>query len=338
MARAEFSPPLPERTPVARSRQREGVVNIRFATEFPRCNYACPYCIAGHGDVFPKGEKRWDPGRYERIVENLTRVCFPFNIRFGVDGEFFLDRTLIDGARRLSLAPQTVSINLITNLSFQYPQYKKLLAGFREDKVAIVASFHPTEVKDHHRWMETATAMAASYDFAVVLVAYPPLLGGIAGYRAKLRGMGIETFVQPFIGMIASKSYPRDYSAEERSFLKSIMYSRHDVEYLLNLKKPGLCKAGFRSIYVNPEGLVFPCGMGTYSEPLGNLAEGPDVKLRSGVAPCPFQTCQCDTENINTVQFGIYYEHDSANQHKYRYRFREAALTDRGLDEWRIDY
>jgi hypothetical protein len=338
MARAEFPPQLTEDTLVAKPHPRGNIVNVRFATAFPRCNYSCTYCIAGHGEVFPARESRWDPERYERIVENLTRLRFPFNIRLGVAGEFFLDRTLIDGARRLSTASQTVSINLITNLSFRYRQYKALMAGFREDKIAIVASFHPSEVKDHDAWLETATAMAADYDFAAVLVAYPPLLGGIAGYRAELLARGIETFVQPFIGVLGTKSYPRDYSAEERSFLRGIMYSRHDVEYLLNLKKPGLCKAGFRSIFVNPEGLVFPCGMGTYSEPLGNLAEGPDLKLRADVKPCPFQACQCDTENINTVQFGVHYERDSANQHKYRYRFREAALADHHLDEWEIDY
>jgi hypothetical protein len=338
MARAGSSFRFTERAPAAKADPREDVVNIRFVTAFPRCNYTCTYCIAGHGEVFPERENRWDPERYDRIVESLTRLSFPFNIRLGVAGEFFLDRTLIDGARRLSLAPQVVSINLITNLSFHYRQYKKLLAGFRQDKIAIVASFHPTEVKDEDGWLGTATAMAADYDFAVVLIAYPPLLGGIADYRAKLRSRGIETFVQPFIGELGTKSYPRDYSPEDRSLLKGIMYSRHDVEYLLNLKKPGLCKAGFRSLFVNPEGLVFPCGMGTYAKPIGNFAEGPDVTLRADAAPCPFQACQCDTENINTVQFGVHYERDSANQHKYRYRFREAALADHHLDEWEIDY
>ena len=116
------------------------------------------------------------------------------------------------------------------------------------------------------------------------------------------------------------------------------MYSRHDVEYLLNLKKPGLCKAGSKSLFVNPMGEVFPCGMGPYPEPLGNLAESSDIELLGGPRICPFDTCQCDTENVNTVQFEEHYEFSAINQHKYSYRFLEDGAHGPARDEWAIEY
>lgn len=322
----------------ARQTGQDEIVNVRYFTAFPKCNYSCGYCIAGHGEAFSKRESAWKPERYQLIIENLTRLAFKINVRLGVDGEFFLDKTLMEGARRLSHSPNVVSLNLITNLSFSYSQYKRLLSGFREEKIAIVASFHPTEVKNHDAWFKTAALMAADYDFAALLVGYPPLLGQIPGYRAKLVTNKIETFVQPFIGSFAGKHYPRDYTAQERQLLREVMYSRHDVEFLLNAKKPGLCNAGFRSLFVDAEGGVFPCGMGPYPVALGNLADGPDLKLGSGPQACPFEACQCDTENINTVQFKQYYERESKNQHKYSYRFHNNALTDNSLDEWVIPY
>src|SRR5579871_929398 len=133
--------------------RRGEMLNVRYFTAFPKCNYSCTYCIAGHGEAFPKRESPWNPERYLVIIENLTKLPFKINIRLGVDGEFFLDRTLIEGARRLSLSSNVVSLNLITNLSFSYSQYKRLFSGFREEKIAIIASFHPGEVGNHAAWM-----------------------------------------------------------------------------------------------------------------------------------------------------------------------------------------
>jgi MoaA/NifB/PqqE/SkfB family radical SAM enzyme len=313
-------------------------INIRYVTDYPKCNYFCTYCIAGHGEAFPEKPRRWNPQRYLRITKNLAKLPFKINVRLGVAGEFFLDKTLCKGACSLSHSTNTVSVNLITNLSFSYKQYKKILDEFCEGKVAIVASFHPTEIKDHELWLDTASAMAEVYDFAVILVAYPPLIDKIAEYKGKLNARKIETFIQPFMGPYGKKHYPNDYTTDERDLLRDQMYSRHDYEFLLNLKKPGLCNAGYKSLFINPDGVVYPCGMGSYSVPLGNLSCDHQLELRSKAMPCPFNTCPCDTENVNTVQHQLYYESDSINQHKYHYRFRKESVYDERYDEWNIQY
>lgn len=314
------------------------LINIRYVTDYPKCNYSCVYCIAGHGEVVESRARDWDAKRYLSIVENVAQLPFQVNIRFGVAGEFFLDKNLIKGAAWLSRQNNIVATNLITNLSFKYRHYRRWLSAFDQSKVALVASFHPSEVNNVDEWIDTAQRLASSYDFAVVMVAFPRDFDQLPATAETLRSKGLEVFIQPFIGRWEGSNYPADYTQEQIKILRSEMYSRHDVEFLLNLKKPGMCNAGFRSLYINPQGEVFPCGMGYYPQSLGNLVTSSDVKLASAPSMCMFNQCQCDTENMNTTQFHQNYQFDSINQHKYHYRNAEAALKNFALDEWQIDY
>lgn len=313
-------------------------INIRYVTDYPKCNYSCVYCIAGHGEVTKGRERFWDEKRYKAILGNIAKVPHNVNVRLGVAGEFFLDKELVDGAAILSHSANVVSVNLITNLSFKYHQYQKKLERYDHSKVAIVASFHPSEIEDVDHWLSVATRMANDHELSVVMVAFPPLLKDLKKNHELLTSKGLDVFIQPFIGAWDGKMYPQSYSSEEDELIKSIMYSRHDYEFLMKLKKPGLCNAGYTSLYVNPKGVVYPCGMGGYKDEIGNFSIGHELKLRVAANPCPFSQCQCDTENMNTVQFSQYYEFESTNQHKYNYRFADAALLDDRVDEWSIAY
>jgi MoaA/NifB/PqqE/SkfB family radical SAM enzyme len=312
-------------------------LNIRYMTAYPTCNLRCNYCIAGHGDKHPKPQSQWDEQRFLTIIDNIGKLPYDIDIRLGVEGEFFVSRTLVDGARQLSHCNNIVSLNLITNLTFSLMQYDTLFAGYRLDKVAVVASFHPTEIKDHEAWFDKAAEFNRRFDFAVCLIAFPDLLQGMATTKRKLEGRGVQVFVQPYIGEHRGKYYPQDYSDEERAILQREMYSRHDYEFQLNLKRPGLCHAGHTAIFVSPQGKVFPCGK-EYPEPLGDLSQSPDLLLGDSPTPCRFQTCQCPTENYNTVVFESYYKRSGNNQHKYEYRFQDLAQKDERFGEWNVQY
>lgn len=319
------------------SRQADGVF-VRLVCDYALCNFKCPYCITSKFQERYRQDHEWHERNYRTIITNLTRVPFPVNVRLGVRGEFFLSETLLDGARSLSRADNCVSVNLISNLSFGAERYDRLLGGFDLDKVALVASYHPTEIRDVERWIETARHLAKRIDFSVVLVAYPPLLRDLAGSVEMLRGQGFEVAVQGYIGLLNGKEYPHSYSEAEKSMLREVVYSRHDYEHWFNLKQPGWCNSGYKSMYVNTEtGIVLSCGMGG-GRVLGNLLRSPEVQLAAGPARCPNRTCLCDTENMNTVQFEQHYVRIGINQHKYRYRRRSQALADPSQDEWQIDY
>jgi len=315
----------------------EEVINVRFFTDYNICNYSCPYCIAGQAN---KDEivDEWDSTNYDTIIENLAKLPRRLNVRIGVGGEFFVSKKLVAGARRLSNADNVQSLNLITNLSLSEVQYRRHFQGFDTDKLAIVASYHPTEIKDHDKWLATASFVKEKFDFAVILVAYPPALAKLRRIRRELNSLGFVVFVQGYIGQYMGLSYPQSYTSKDRELLREVCYSRHDYEFFIEAKKPGLCNSGYKSFYVNMTGKVVPCGMVNGYEPLGDLSKSPHVKLNDGPQMCRSETCFCDTENMNTVVFEQNYYRSSKNQHVYEYRDEEKALADPSLGEWVKDY
>jgi MoaA/NifB/PqqE/SkfB family radical SAM enzyme len=139
-------------------------LRVRYLTDYPRCNFSCEYCTAGHGSE-PTAAV-WDGGRYRRVLANLAQLPYRLSIRIGVAGEFFLDRDLVEGARELSSVGNVEALNLITNLSLPLAAYDRLLDGFRIEKVGLVASFHPSQVGDRESWLRTAEWMAAGWTSA----------------------------------------------------------------------------------------------------------------------------------------------------------------------------
>ncbi len=255
----------------------------------------------------------WDEKSYGSIIRHMAELPYRLDVRIGVGGELFTSKALIAGARELSHSGNVIAINLISNLSFSYQQYLKMFQGFEIAKVALVASFHPTQVKDANRWLETALRMKEMVDLAVVVVGWPPVLAQLPEIKASFEAQGISVFTQAFQGWFAGRKYPEAYSKEELSILEEIFYSRHDYEHMVQLKRPGSCFAGSDYVLIDINGDVFRCG-GT-SEPLGNIFDG--FALLAGPRSCPSRACWCDTENLNTKAFREHYRMTGLNQHKY---------------------
>ncbi len=320
---------------------QDHVINVRFYTDYPVCNFRCPYCVAGHGNNTTERE-RWDEEmfhKYDKIMDNLGKLDMRINVRPGVAGEFFLSEKLMDGAVRLAAAENVQSINLITNLSRPLTFYERFLSRTGTTKVALVASYHPTEVTDPDEWFEKAVWMNSALDFAVILVGYPPIIDQLEALKFKLNSLGLTVFVQGFIGSYQGRAYPQAYSPAHKEVLRKICYSRHDYEFFVEARKPGLCYAGFNSFYVDMTGVVRPCGVGGWPWPfMGNLLEEPTVALCPAPHPCISSTCLCDTEYINTAIFRQYYRFTGLNQHKFEYKFKHLAATWPAIDEWEIAY
>ncbi|MDD3836693.1 MAG: hypothetical protein PHG43_02525 [Phenylobacterium sp.] len=334
--------PRPEAPPMtaapAAEPVRDRVINVRFYTDYPVCNYKCPYCVAGHAPPEGRPESPWSDDRYRAIVDNLCKLDFPINLRIGVGGEFFISKVLVEGARKLAACDHVKVLNLITNLSFHPQQYARILKGIPKEKVALVASYHPTEVKSADAWVAAAQELATYYDLTTMSVAYPPALPKLREIKEKFAAVGVDHFIQPFIGEYEGKLYPQAYTEEERALIREVIYSRHDYEFLLNLKKPGLCNAGFKYLFIDPYGLVKPCGGADHGRILGDLTASPKVEFLDGPRPCPAAACQCDTENIQTKVFEDHYAWTDKNQHRFAYRFAGEAKTSPWMDEWTVPY
>ncbi len=307
------------------------IINIRLLTDWSKCNFKCSYCIVS---TLQENFESWSEDNYKTIISNLTKVDFKFNIRLGVQGEFFANKVLIEGGRVLSNSENCVGVNLITNLSLSPKQFEKAFEGYNVSKLGVVASYHPTEIKNTEAWLETAKYMNEKADFSIVVVAFPPILGELEKMVARLHGLGIHVAVQAYIGENEGKNYPLDYTDEEKQCIKTMTYSRHDYEFFVNLKRPDMCYAGSKSFFINTvTGKVLTCGIRLMKDAkeIGNLLDSPKINFLSEPMQCTSPTCQCDTENINTVVFHDNYERIGINQHKFRFKDLEKS-------EWDIEY
>jgi len=298
---------------------QNNIINIRLLSDWSKCNYKCSYCIVSEQqDKFVS----WSEDNFKKIVSNLLLSSYQYNIRLGVQGEFFANKVLVAGGRELSNYNNCYGVNLITNLSLSIKQYRRLFEGYDLSKVGLVASYHPTEIKDLSAWVDTAIFMNDFVDFSIVVVAYPPILDDLELMVDKFHKLGIHVALQAYIGEYGGKFYPRDYTETQKKRLKSMIYSRHDFEFLVNLKKPDMCYAGSRSFFVNTvNGRVLTCGIPGMKDSLeiGNLLNSPDIAFLDAPMKCTSQTCQCDTENINTVVFHQNYKRVAINQHKFEF-------------------
>jgi MoaA/NifB/PqqE/SkfB family radical SAM enzyme len=249
---------------------------------------------------------------------------YAIDVRIGVGGEFFIDKTLIDGARQLSVARNCVAVNLITNLSFPFQQYLSFLKDFALSKVAIIASYHDTQIKDKQEWLETAERMNGLVDFAIAVVAWPPILKRLAEIKKMFEERGLYVFMQAFQGLYEGKKFPESYSGEERVLLRKLFYSQHDYDYMVELKKPGLCYAGVDYVYLDIDGNIYRCGMTKMR--LGNILKD-HYRLLSEAKSCPMSHCPCDKENLNTKDFREHYGKTGLNQHKYVDKLSDPGRT-----------
>lgn len=328
-------------------------LKVRFGTGWDLCNFDCDYCVTHQpiGDntdepaslpvltrlsknitnpvaiaqkVASIGRKltgtsgasepaEWDEQKYLNVIERFGELPYAMDVRIGVGGETFINKTVVEGARRLSNHANTMAVNLISNLSFSFPQYEKIFRGFNLDKLALVCSFHPTEIKDVDRWIETARLMNEVVDLAIVLVAWPPLMAEMKQSKARLEAEGLEVFVQAFHGWHEEKKFPESYSQADRELLGEVFYSEHDYAHMVDLKQPGKCYAGVDYVYIDINGNLSRCG--TYKTPMGNLFQ--DFQLMKYPTACPGTECWCDTENLNTVEFRETYQLVGLNQHRY---------------------
>ena len=327
-------------------------LKVRFGTGWDTCNYDCDYCVT-HQPIGDNEEKtslpiitrisnnltnpaalaakvtsiskkltrqsagpevaEWNEDKYLRVINRFAELPYSMDVRIGVGGETFINKTVVEGARQLSNHDNTHAVNLISNLSFSFKQYEKIFQGFDLSRLGLVCSFHPTEIKDVEKWIATAVEVNKIVDLAIVLVAWPPLMATLAENKKRLEDIGLEVFVQAFHGWNEEKKFPESYSGADRELLQSVFYSEHDFQHMVQLKQPGSCYAGVDYIYVDINGNISRCG--TYKTPLGNLFN--DFKLMSEPAMCPGSECWCDTENLNTVEFRETYQLVGLNQHKY---------------------
>ena len=273
---------------------------------YDRCNYRCPYCITGTDH---SARQHWDPEPYLRLLRRLAALEASLeSVVLGVGGEPLTSREILDSVRTLAESTNVGAVNFVTNLSWSADRLRGWVSGLPAEKLAMACTYHPSEAGDLTEFLsKVAMLRELGVSVSAGCVAWPPNLALVAEVRRHCDEMGLPLFVNGLFGEYGGRSYPHDYTDEERAFLRQVVYSEHDYEYLFVpcRTKGKLCSAGCSAAMMAPNGDYYRCSheyrAGT--APLGNLHRDEGLRLFGEYLPCPAEHCFCTAETTNTLEF-----------------------------------
>jgi MoaA/NifB/PqqE/SkfB family radical SAM enzyme len=203
-------------------------------------------------------------------------------------------------------------------------------------KLGMGCTLHDTVIKDIDGFFEKAKKIKEKgVDLYIGYVAIPKKIEIIKQYKKRCDDLDIPFIINGLIGkqmgahgVLTSQEYPRDYTLEELSELKSIWDSPHSYQMLLESSetKGMLCSAGHQYIYINDQGDVFPCS--NIKTSIGNIIHGTTIFQNKDMI-CPVSTCWCGNEN----QALKIVDQNYVRSRTLRILHRKSGLTDADLYE-----
>ena len=291
------------------------MINVKFFTYFNKCNFNCEYCIAADRDL----HNQWDANKFNKIVKRICATGFGdlLNIRIDGKGELLLSKTIINGIKKLSHADSVGAVNIVSGIPYSGEKIISLLDGCNEDKVKFVASVHPTQIKDMDEWIKRVCILKEKFDIVVACVCYPPIIDDLFIIKEIVNANDIKFLANGFIGWYEGRKFPEEYTQGEKALIRGLFYSRHDFEFSVNLKRPGMCNAGHKLFYLNISGHARKCGKS--DRMIGNILEGDTIMLSDKPMQCQQEFCVGNIMNMNTVSFCENYRMVNNNIRNYEY-------------------
>lgn len=265
-----------------------------------RCNFNCSYCFQKEVNEYGQAEEH-TCGKYsaQHIAERFDETGKVWYI-YMTGGEPLLYPDFVELARKIT---RRHYISVSTNLST--PNVYELAEAVDSGRIyRINASVHIQEqekikdgVKEYLR--KFLHFQERGFNIHLVYLTYPPLLGRIEEDVKRFRGEGVKQIkIKMFQGKYEGRHYPRDYSNEEREFIKGLGLDNYEQEILacrvsfLGRK----CRAGHRAFNMDMWGNVTRCS--TLNDEYGNLFEG---TFRPGGSSrrCSAKKCACTYQGIN---------------------------------------
>jgi MoaA/NifB/PqqE/SkfB family radical SAM enzyme len=269
-----------------------------------RCNFNCVYCFRS----VDEDKRTEDPacGKYsaEHIAKRFDETGKVWRI-FMTGGEPLLYPGFVELAKALTRG-HYISMN--TNLST--PNAYELADAVESKRVhTINADIHILEreksrdgVREYLR--KFLHFQERGFNIWLGYVTYPPLFGRIEEDMEWLRGEGVKRInVKVFQGRYRNRRYPRDYSDEERAFIRGLGLNNYEQDILacrvsfLGKK----CEAGHRAFEMDTSGNLTRCS--TLKDGYGNLFEG---TFRPGKSSrrCTVKKCACSYQGMNFTGAG----------------------------------
>ncbi|NTU66615.1 MAG: radical SAM protein [Candidatus Moranbacteria bacterium] len=269
------------------------------------CNFECPYCFYDDsqrslktrvgdwvreripainpyktrfikadeiGNFFDKTDKRWwiiisggEPFVYPHFIEVVKRLSKKHLITIGTNLSLPIDKFIQE------IDPKNI-----------WSFYVSLHLGERERKGSSA-----DELLEKVKKLRDA-----GFRVEINFVAYPPLIPRFKEIKDKFSAEGFEIEAKVFRGVYDGKSYPDNYSEEERDIFYDSIPSEIDkaasFENLSFMDVP--CTAGKNLIRINPNGSITRCPHD--HENLGNIFTG-KMNLHDKVKKCRVPYCKC---------------------------------------------
>ena len=249
-----------------------------------KCTYKCPYCSQSKAEV--KNKKNADDKTLDSFLNLLNKIDKDFEITI-TGGEAMLHPKFYDLISKIK--QEGFKINLITNLSFGFDEYKKVfdILGVSLNRFDI--SFHLDEIKDFDSAITKVRQIlelkpdTTKTSFLIPL--YKP-------DKEKERKIKIIEFV--------ASEYNIDIDFQHIHFFENyIKNNKNTIQ-----KKPPktfsrLCCAGCKSAVIYENGEVYRCYSSRFlkSNYIGNI-NSDKFTLMSNLKPCIHNLCTCPKPEI----------------------------------------
>ena len=265
--------------------------NILYRGSLSSCNYACGYCPFAKTKN-TREELEQDQRELQRFVGWLVQLDRPVGVLFTPWGESIIHRYYRQAMIRLSHSKNVQRVAVQTNLSCRLGELEQA----NNDKLALWATFHPTEVSQEDFVTRCKELDELSIRYSVGIVGLREHFQAITNLRGELRQ-------DVYLWINAHKRDPDYYSVDEKEFLRSIdPYFDLNRQYYASKGKS--CHAGARTFTVDGHGDVRRCHF--IKDRLGNIfSDNLETLLTPQV--CTNDSCGCHIGYVHRPELGLYH-------------------------------
>lgn len=234
-----------------------------------KCNYYCAYCFLHfEKETSDINAVYLEPERWIGIWGNIYKKHGPCHIHI-TGGEPFTYPGFMDLVSELS---KMHTFEFSTNFSFNPEDFTNKLSP---DKVKIDPSFHPEFVEPEAFMDKYLRLRNIGFQLRpITVVAYPPFLKKIPGYKDVFERSGIQLIIYPYRGPYRDRIFPDGYNEDEKGLLESLLGTKSvakvSSELMESYSQPvkgsnrgnperKLCRMGQRYAKIIPNGEAFRC-------------------------------------------------------------------------------
>jgi MoaA/NifB/PqqE/SkfB family radical SAM enzyme len=308
-------------------------LGIRFQIRYYTCNLKCPYCIAS----WRKRQSPFEFDTFQNIIGKIKELPYRICLRIGVGGEIFTSPEILSVVKEICNEENNImGVSFSSNI---HASYKNVIGPFIDSintgKLGMGCTLHDMVIKNPDSFFETVAQLKEKGVLLYVgNVAVPGRMEQLEEYKRKCNEIGVPLIINGLIGKAIHSNgqskpnnnwllginwgrfgltypyYPRDYSPVELEQLKTLWFTPHSYQMLVNSSSThGMqCSAGKNYIHIDHMGNVFPC-LGIKNRisnvlfpalrqrySMGNILED-KIRFQSKDTICPRYHCWCGNEN-----------------------------------------